>query len=109
MTIACANGCEAPAQRYVEHYRELPGGSRIYPLGNVGTGLVCAACAEAHGGGHDAYERRLGIGIPVASSEQRRPRRIALSLGGIVAGVLTAAIVASWRLVRRSPPQAATG
>jgi hypothetical protein len=84
MTIPCANGCDAPAQRYVRYYREIAGGSRIYPLGNVGTGLVCADCVRAHDAGYDAYERRLhrngaasadGVPQPSAADADEAPER----------------------------------
>ncbi len=56
--MTCTNGCDQPAELYVDHYRTL-GESRIYPEGKAGSGLVCARCGAKHAEGHDAYEDYL--------------------------------------------------
>ncbi len=56
--MTCTNGCDLPAERYVDHYRML-GASRIYPQDKTGSGLVCARCGAKHDEGFDAYEDYL--------------------------------------------------
>src|SRR5581483_4066372 len=69
--MRCANGCDSPAVRYVDHYRKL-GESRIYPEGKAGTGLVCEHCGSRHDEGYDAYEDHLAT--PPGTRELPQPQ-----------------------------------
>lgn len=73
--MTCTNGCPTPAVAYVDHYRIVGAGSRVYPAGRAGTGLVCETCRTQHGAGYDAYEEWLQSGrqIAAAGGESGKP------------------------------------